>query len=57
MNKNMKTQYENEFVEQLGIGDPTTCVYQLIYNEKESVDTETNKIFYYEWIGVMYQGR
>ena len=33
----MKIQYANEFVEQLGIGDTTTCVYHLIYDEKYSV--------------------
>ena len=37
---NMEIQYANEFVEQLGMGDPTTCVYQFIYDENDSVDTE-----------------
>ena len=40
---NIKIQYENYFVKKLGMGDNTTCVYQFIYDEKGSVDTETIK--------------
>ena len=36
----MKMKYENAFVEIFGMGDTKTCVYQFIYDEKESVDTE-----------------
>ena len=27
---NKKIEYVNEFVQNLGMGDPTTCVYQFI---------------------------
>ena len=30
----MKIKYANEFVKKIGMGDPTTCVYQFIYDEK-----------------------
>ena len=30
---NMKIQYANEFVQNLGMGYPTTCVYQFIYKK------------------------
>ena len=46
----------NNFVQKLGLGDPTTCVYKFIYNENDNNDTKIN-IFYYAWIGIMYQGR
>ena len=41
----------------LGIGDPTTRVYQFICDEKDRNKHTYNKIFYYVWIGIMYQGR
>ena len=41
----MKTQYANEFVQQLGMGGPTTYFYQFIYDEKESVETEIIQYF------------
>ena len=41
----LKIQYANEFVEQMGIGDTTTCVYQFIYYEKYSVYTEIIQYF------------
>ena len=31
----MKIQYANEFVENLGMGDPTRCVYQFICDERK----------------------
>ena len=36
----MKIQYANEFVEILGMGDPTTYFYQLVYDETGNADTE-----------------
>ena len=36
---NMIIQYANEFIEKIGMGDPTTCVYRFIYDEKDSFDT------------------
>ena len=41
----MKIQHANEFVRKLGMGDPKTCVYQFIYNEKDSVYTEILQYF------------
>ena len=41
----MKIQYTSEFILKLGVGDPTTCVYQFIYDENDSV--ETNIILYF----------
>ena len=41
----MKIQYSNEFVEQLRMGGTTTCVYQFIYNKKESFDTDIIQYF------------
>ena len=48
----MKIQYANEFVEQLGIGDTTTCVYHLIYDEKYSVYTDIIKYFIMHGLGL-----
>ena len=46
----MKIQYANKFVEKLWMDDLTTCVYQFIYNEKDSVYTEIlQKISYMDW--------
>ena len=33
--KNVKIQYANNFVHKLGMGYPTRCVYQSIYNEED----------------------
>ena len=41
----MRIQYENEFVRQLGMSDPTKRIYQLIYHEKESVDIDIIQYF------------
>ena len=49
---NMKIEYANEFVQKLGFGDPTTCVYQLIYDEKENVDTKIIQYFIMHGLGL-----
>ena len=41
----MKIQYANNFVQKLGMGDPTICVYQLIYYEKAKNDTQITQYF------------
>ena len=41
----MKIQYANNFVQKLGMGYPTTCVYQFIYNEKDKNDTQIKQYF------------
>ena len=42
----MKVQSANDFVEKLRMGDPTTCAYQLIYDEN---DTKYNILSYMDW--------
>ena len=42
----MKIQHADELVQQFFIDDPTTCVYQFIYDEKESVDTYILQFYY-----------
>ena len=48
----MKIQYANELFEQLGVGGPTTCVYQFIYDEKDSDDTEIIRFFIMHGLGL-----
>ena len=48
----MKIQYANEFVEQLGMGDHKTCVYQFIYDKKYSVDTDIINYFIRNGLGL-----
>ena len=39
----MKIQYANNFVHKLWMSDPTTCVYQIIYYEKDKNDTRVTQ--------------
>ena len=48
----MRIQYANEFIQKLVIGDPTKCVYQLIYDEKYSVDTNIIQYFIMHGLGL-----
>ena len=48
----MKLQYANEFIEKLGMGDTTTCVYQFIYDGKYSVDTNIIQYFIMHGLGL-----
>ena len=48
----MKIKYANESVQKLGMGDPITCVYQFIYNEKDSVDTKIIQYFIMHGLGL-----
>ena len=41
----MKKIYANEFIQNTVLGDPTTCVYQLIYDENYSSDTTIIQYF------------
>ena len=46
----MKIQYENELIQNLGMGDPTTCVYQVIYHKNESDDKKIIPyLLYMDW--------
>ena len=38
-------KYANNFVQKLRMGDPTTCVYQSIYCEKDKNDTQIPQYF------------
>ena len=49
----MKIQDVSEFVQKLEFGDPTTCVYQYIYNENHSDDKKKH----YALTGIMHHGR
>ena len=46
----MKIQYTNEFIQNIVLGDPTACVYQLIFDEKYSNDTKIyNVLSFMDW--------
>ena len=51
----MRIKYANNFVQKLGMGDPSTCVYRLIYNVKDKNDTQIAQgrqlfgPFFYTW--------
>ena len=36
----MQIQYTNALVQKLGMGDPKTCDYQIIYGKNDSDDTD-----------------
>ena len=40
----MKIQYTNEFVQNFGVGDPISCIYQFIYDESDNDDTKIKDI-------------
>ena len=48
----MKIKYVNEFVQKLGMVDTTACVYQFIYDEKDSVDTNIIHFFIMHGLGL-----
>ena len=48
----MKIQYANTIFEQLVMGDPITCVYQIIQDENDSVDTELIQYFILYGLGL-----
>ena len=37
---NTRVQYVNEFVQNLGLGDPKTCLHQFICSENDNDDTK-----------------
>ena len=41
----MKIQYANEFVQNLGMGNPTTCVYLFFNNKNYNDDTKIRQYF------------
>ena len=48
----MKIKYANEFVQKLGMGDPTTFVYKFIYDENENDDTKIMQYFIIHRLGL-----
>ena len=48
----MKTKYANEFIQNMGLGDPTTCVYQFIFDENYSNDTKIVQYFIMHGLGL-----
>ena len=47
---NMKIKYANYFIINMGLGDPTTYVYQLIFDENDSNDTNIKQyLLCMEW--------
>ena len=48
----MKIQYANKSVQKLGMVDPTTYVYQFIYDEKNSVYTKKVQYFIMNVLGL-----
>ena len=48
----MKIQYANNFVRKLGMGDPATCVYHFIYDEKDKNNTHTTQYFIIHGLGL-----
>ena len=46
----MKIKYANYFILNMGLGDPTTCVYQFIFDENYINDTKIKKyLLCMEW--------
>ena len=48
----MKLKDANKFIEKLGMGDPTTCAYQFLYDEKHSVNTKRIQDFIMYGLGL-----
>ena len=48
----MKIQYTNKSVQNLGLGDPTRCVYQIIYDENNNDDTKIIQYFIMNGLGL-----
>ena len=49
---NKKIQYVNEFVQNLVMVDPTTHVYQIVYNENHNDDTKVIQYFIMYGLGL-----
>ena len=48
----MKIQYSDRFVQNFGMGDPTTCVYQFIYYKNDNYDRKIIKYFIRHGLGL-----
>ena len=47
----MKLQYADNFVHKFGMGDPTKCIYQFIYDEKGKNYTQITQYFIMRVLG------
>ena len=47
----MKIKYSNEFIQNLGLGNLTTCVYHFIFDENVSNDTKIIQYFIMHVLG------
>ena len=41
----MRIEYVNEFIQHMKLGDPTLCVYQFIFDQYGSNDTNNTQYF------------
>ena len=48
----MKIQYKNNFIHKLEMGDPTTRVYQFIYDKKDINNTQITHYFIMHGLGL-----
>ena len=48
----MKIKYANTFILNMGLDDPTTCVYKLIFDENDSNDTNIIQYFIMYGLGL-----
>ena len=48
----MKIQYANELIQNMGLSDPTTCVYEFIFDENYSDDTKSIQYFIMNGLGL-----
>ena len=48
----MKIKYSNEFIQNLGLGNLTTCVYHFIFDENVSNDTKIIQYFIMHVLGL-----
>ena len=44
--EHIKIKHANEFIQNMVLGDPTTCVYQLIFDGNDSNDTKLYNILF-----------
>ena len=48
----MKIKYSNEFIQNMGFVDPTTCVYRFIFDQDDSNDTYIIQYFIMHVLGL-----
>ena len=48
----MRIKYTNKFIQYMGLGDPTTCVYQFIFDQDDSCDTAIIQYYIMHGLGL-----